>query len=140
MIESVDESLEGWYIDPFARHEARWMSQGTPTALVRDGNVETHDPAPTGLFLNTPQRLYGDSSPNGGADLRRADEAEQEGPYDPDLARDRAFSSTTSVDRVTVCLSVWDSGAGSPAGAETNGQITEPFGLPGIGRPTASRP
>jgi hypothetical protein len=44
---------EGWHADPFGRHEARWMSDGTPTALVRDGDVESCDappdeePAPT---------------------------------------------------------------------------------------------
>ena len=37
---------EGWYIDPYGRHEARWISEGTPTALVRDGGVESQDPPP----------------------------------------------------------------------------------------------
>jgi hypothetical protein len=37
---------EGWYIDPFGRHEARWISDGTPTALVRDGEAESQDPPP----------------------------------------------------------------------------------------------
>ena len=32
--ESMNE--EGWYVDPFGRHEALWISDGTPTALVRD--------------------------------------------------------------------------------------------------------
>ena len=34
-----DEAMEGWFSDPYARHEARWMSQGTPTHLVRDGEL-----------------------------------------------------------------------------------------------------
>ena len=44
---------EGWHADPFGRHEARWMSDGTPTTLVRDGDVEScdapqdEDPSPT---------------------------------------------------------------------------------------------
>jgi hypothetical protein len=25
---------EGWYTDPYGRHEARWMSAGTPARLV----------------------------------------------------------------------------------------------------------
>jgi hypothetical protein len=35
---------EGWGADPTRRHEQRWISAGTPTALVRDGLVEGHDP------------------------------------------------------------------------------------------------
>ena len=37
-------SHEGWCADPFGRHEARWISNGSPTSLVRDGQVESHDP------------------------------------------------------------------------------------------------
>ena len=37
---------EGWYRDPFAIHEDRWMSQGRPTKLVRDGATESYDPPP----------------------------------------------------------------------------------------------
>ena len=37
---------EGWHADPFGRHENRWMSDGTPTALVRDGDVESYDAPP----------------------------------------------------------------------------------------------
>ena len=39
-------SAEGCYIGPYRVHEARWFSAGTPTALVRDGGVEGHDPPP----------------------------------------------------------------------------------------------
>ena len=71
----MDESLEGWFTDPFALHEARWMSQGRPTALVRDGDVESEDPEPEGPFKVTPVRLGLDGSPS---DLARADDAERE--------------------------------------------------------------
>jgi hypothetical protein len=37
---------EGWCPDPFGRHEARWLSGGEPTDLVRDGGVESHDEPP----------------------------------------------------------------------------------------------
>jgi hypothetical protein len=37
---------EGWYKDPFAIHEDRWMSQGQPTKLVRDSGTESYDPPP----------------------------------------------------------------------------------------------
>ena len=39
--------IEGWYKDPFGRHELRWFSNGTPTALVRDGDAEGHDAPPS---------------------------------------------------------------------------------------------
>ncbi len=37
---------QNWRIDPYGLHEARWFSQGFPTALVRDGAVESQDPPP----------------------------------------------------------------------------------------------
>jgi hypothetical protein len=37
---------EGWYADPFGRHEQRWFSAGTPTALVRDRGAESLDEPP----------------------------------------------------------------------------------------------
>lgn len=37
---------QGWYRDPYYRHDERWVTQGRPTALVRDGGVESHDEAP----------------------------------------------------------------------------------------------
>ena len=42
----ADERREDWYTDPYERHEARWMSAGRPTKLVRDGKVESHDAPP----------------------------------------------------------------------------------------------
>jgi len=39
---------QGWFADPFQRHDARWFSDGRPTALVRDGAVESSDPPPAG--------------------------------------------------------------------------------------------
>ncbi len=37
---------QGWFSDPFRQHKARWFSDGSPTALVRDDGVESHDPPP----------------------------------------------------------------------------------------------
>jgi hypothetical protein len=87
----MDEALEGWYSDPYARHEARWMSQGTPTPLVRDGEVEGHDPAPDGPFTVTPVRVGDDATPNDGADLRRADDVERFDSYDSKKATRAAW-------------------------------------------------
>jgi hypothetical protein len=83
----MDEMMEGWYTDPFARHEARWMSQGTPTSLVRDGHVEGSDPVLNVPFKVNPVRIEG-NPPRDGSDLLRADDSEREDPYDPkDAAR-----------------------------------------------------
>lgn len=38
--------LQGWYVDPWLRHEARYFSDGRPTSLVRDGDHESADPPP----------------------------------------------------------------------------------------------
>ena len=48
---------EGWYTDLFGLHDARWMSDGQPTGLVRDGDVESNEPVPDGQPTKTPQRL-----------------------------------------------------------------------------------
>jgi hypothetical protein len=42
----VTETHQGWFSDPYGRHEDRWFSRGVPTALVRDGGKESQD-APT---------------------------------------------------------------------------------------------
>jgi hypothetical protein len=70
-----DVSLEGWYTDPYERHEARWMSRGTPTPLVRDGKVEGSDPVADEPFKVTPVKIEGEG-PHDGSDQRRADDAE----------------------------------------------------------------
>jgi hypothetical protein len=44
----VTETRQGWFSDPFGRHEHRYFSQGAPTALVRDGGQETQDAPPAG--------------------------------------------------------------------------------------------
>jgi len=67
---------EGWYHDPYERHEERWYSNGKPTALVRDAHVESKDPAPSDLPpTGTLVRSEGDPSAAGTDDLRRADDA-----------------------------------------------------------------
>jgi hypothetical protein len=78
-------NAEGWYTDPFARHEARWMSEDVPTHLVRDGDVEGSDPVTDEPFKVTPVRVESEG-PENGADLLRADDAEREPAYDPKKA------------------------------------------------------
>jgi hypothetical protein len=71
-----ETEVEGWYLDPYGRHEQRWLSAGTPTALVRDGNAESHDPPPAADFDGP---LVPAPTPAGdGSDLRRADAAQRD--------------------------------------------------------------
>ena len=71
------ETLEGWYTDPYALHEARWLSNGKPTKLVRDGEATSYDEPPEGEFTRVPEPI--EVHPNTGpSDLSRADEAQSE--------------------------------------------------------------
>jgi hypothetical protein len=66
------EEIEGWFTDPFGRHEARWLSFGTPTKLVRDGDVESYDEPPEEEPTSVPERIEHEAAANDGADLIRA--------------------------------------------------------------------
>jgi hypothetical protein len=68
------EEVEGWFTDPFGRHEARWLSFGEPTKLVRDGGVESYDEPPDEEPSTTPERIEHPTDVNDGADLFRAGE------------------------------------------------------------------
>jgi hypothetical protein len=37
---------QGWYLDPYGRHELRWFSDGRATALVKDNGVTAQDAPP----------------------------------------------------------------------------------------------
>lgn len=86
---------EGWYEDPFGLHQHRWFSAGRPTGLVRDGNVEAKDPAPSETF-DGPLMAAVDSSVHApaGDDLRRVGDRMGD-PYDPGKASDAAFDAST---------------------------------------------
>lgn len=69
---------EGWCTDPYAQHEHRWMSNGRPTRLVRDGNATSYDEPPEGAFVRIPEPI--EPKPKyGAADRLRADDAERDG-------------------------------------------------------------
>ena len=65
---------EGWFTDPFGRHEARWMSDGTPTKLVRDEETETDDDPPDEAW-SPPLRPIEMTQAADGRDLLRARDA-----------------------------------------------------------------
>jgi hypothetical protein len=73
----TDEHDEGWYTDPYGRHEARWISAGSPTKLVRDGSVESYDDAPDQEPSEVPTEIVIDPVPRTDQ-LDRADEAATE--------------------------------------------------------------
>jgi hypothetical protein len=49
-MEHDPHNAQNWCPDPFGLHEARWFSNGIPTALVRDHGVEAQDPPPDTAF------------------------------------------------------------------------------------------
>jgi hypothetical protein len=67
----VEERAEGWYTDPYDLHEARWISDGTPTKLVRDAEVESYDEPPDSEPLHPPLRIDEEQVADG-QDLLRA--------------------------------------------------------------------
>jgi hypothetical protein len=85
---------EGWYQDPFGLHEARWFSVGTPTSLVRDGEVESQDEPPAAEYAGVPEELRV-SEAHDGEDLRRADD--QEEPFSDRKAVDAAFDDASGL-------------------------------------------
>ena len=71
----ADEHAEGWFTDPFGRHEARWMSDGSPTKLVRDGDEESYEDPPDEEPTATPTRIA-EGQASDGSDLLRSDDPE----------------------------------------------------------------
>jgi hypothetical protein len=71
---------EGWYEDPYGLHEARWISGGTPTALVRDGAVEAQDEPPADPPTTPFVPVGATATVTDGEDLLRADDPEVNGP------------------------------------------------------------
>ena len=64
---------EGWCTDPFELHEARWISAGTPTKLVRDGAVEAYEAVPDTATTAPAIPLHDRTAAAHGADLLRSD-------------------------------------------------------------------
>jgi hypothetical protein len=73
---------EGWYVDPYGLHDRRWFSDGTPTKLVRDGDLESSDPPPDRPFEGRPEPFQVGSDGGdeiGGGPRRRAAKPEDPG-------------------------------------------------------------
>jgi hypothetical protein len=80
---------EGWFKDPYGRHEARWVSDSTPTALVRDAGVESQDEPPDEPITVKMERVAAETIPGESSDLKRADAAETQ-EFDPGALMDAA--------------------------------------------------
>jgi len=91
-----ENAEEGWYTDPFARHDARWMSAGEPTKLVRDGTVTSYDEPPAEPPVQEPKPIESEATTEG-ADFRRADAAEAGAEYDESAATMGAFDAIGQV-------------------------------------------
>ena len=65
---------EGWCTDPYALHEARWLSDGKPTKLVRDGSTISHDEPPDTPFIRAPEMI--EQGAAGRPDLVPADDVQ----------------------------------------------------------------
>lgn len=95
---------EGWFADPYGRHERRWLSGGTTTSLVGDGDREGHED-PLGALDHHPERLPAPPRPAGPDDLKRADEAEADSFSAPDLLRaDHPLATPGTEDAIEAAL------------------------------------
>jgi hypothetical protein len=86
----MTEPLEGWCTDPFGRHEARWISAGAATRLVRDAGTESYDEPPDEEPSHVAEPII---SVGGSGSIRRADDAQEEY-FDPGRAIDAAETGT----------------------------------------------
>jgi hypothetical protein len=89
----TDADQEGWFTDPFLLHEERWLSNGRPTKLVKDGGVESFDVPPDRPPTETPTRIEADPKATEGSDLQRADGAQTGDVVDPSAFRMVAWDS-----------------------------------------------
>ena len=83
-------TAEGWYVDPYGVHDARWFSDGEPTALVREGRVEAQDPPPDGAHVGDLREVDEDAATDG-QDLLRSDAAEGT-TFDPDALEESVWN------------------------------------------------
>jgi hypothetical protein len=89
----AEERAEGWFTDSFGRHEARWMSDGSPTKLVRDGEEESYEEPPDEEPTVTSSRIAEEQAVDG-SDLLRAGANDGGGPLNERLHGAGEFGST----------------------------------------------
>jgi hypothetical protein len=74
----VIPAQEGWYTDPWGHHDARWISDGVPSKLVRDGKTESFDDPPDSPPTQAWIPIEPPAGSVGAADTLRADGLEAE--------------------------------------------------------------
>jgi hypothetical protein len=67
---------EGWYTDPWGHHDARWISDGVPSKLVRDGKTESFEEPPDSPPIQAWVPIDPPASSLTAADTLRADALE----------------------------------------------------------------
>jgi hypothetical protein len=90
-MDGQEEREEVWFTDPYGRHEARWLSDGKPTKLVRDNGVESYKDPPNESPSREPIPIVGESH-LGNVDMRRADDADN-ATFDPDVIQDAPYGA-----------------------------------------------
>ena len=69
---------EGWFTDPWGHHDARWISDGVPSKLVRDGKAESFDEPPDSPPIQSWVPIQSPAGSLSAADTLRADALEAE--------------------------------------------------------------
>lgn len=111
-----DKPPQGWFVDPFGEHEQRWFSQGSPTALVRDGRAESQDPPPAPVYTGT---LVRGTAPDG-PDPAGGDRVSTDG-------RDREVAEAPRPDAVGDPAGAGEAGTPPVAGAVAHrGRLVSP--------------
>jgi len=69
---TTTRGAEGWYQDPYRIHQYRWFSMGKPSALVRDGLIESNHAPPDMPYVGmlVPEGSDAGTGANG-SDLQR---------------------------------------------------------------------
>ncbi len=73
----------GWERDPYGIHELRYFSQGQPTKLVKDGNVEAYDDPPLSTVPHGPLAATGPAT-GSTATMQQAPVGQREALVNPD--------------------------------------------------------
>jgi hypothetical protein len=91
---TTTQGAQGWYEDPYRTLQDRWFSGGKPSALVRDGEVESKDPPPDTPYVGKLSPASAGEPVAYGVDLQRAGDRRK--PDSWDVAADASTWFPTS--------------------------------------------
>jgi len=95
IMQTRNRKQTGWYTDPYGLHQYRWLSDGNPTRLIRDGQDEDYEEPPGRTPPLEPVPVHRGKPRADGVDLIRADDAQREAPFADEQAK-RAASDAVS--------------------------------------------